>query len=155
MLDKNKKENKFQFIINNGIVYNKRDMFMLLRDLGNVSYFEIIGGRIVRKGRGYMMRVCVNSEEPTLFLSGRLYVNVGLFDYLEVKPIKDKDNSCFELHNQERVMRLVPDEPKGIFPPISKETFAERMMGMDVLDEGFFPPDFPPDQAIPGEWSEN
>ena len=71
-MDNDKKDHK-QFIVNNGIVYNKRDMVTLLQDLGNVSYYELVDSKIVSQGKGYIMRLCCNSEEPTLFLQGRIY----------------------------------------------------------------------------------
>lgn len=125
-----------QFIINNGIVYNKKDMLMLIRDLGKVSYFEIVNGKVASKGKGYVMKVCSNSEEPTLFLAGRIYINVGSFNYLKLKKIKDSDNTLFELMSEERVVKLVPDlTEKAPFP---SGEFADNFIEL----EGMFPPDF-------------
>ena len=133
---KKDKFSKMQFIVNNGIIYNKRDMLMLIRDLGKVSYFELAAGKVVSKGKGYVMRVCANSEEPTLFLGGRVYINVGSFNYLKLKKIKDADNTLFELVGEERTIKLVPDtsEKTALLP----EEFAENFIGL----EGIFPPDF-------------
>jgi len=130
------KDNKIQFIVNNGIIYNKKDMLMLIRDLGKVSYFEIVGGKVVSKGKGYVLRVCSNSEEPTLFLAGRIYINVGSFTYLKLKKIKDSDNTLFELVSDERVLKLVPDlTEKPMFP---QSEFSDNLIEL----EGMFPPDF-------------
>jgi hypothetical protein len=129
--------NKMQFIVNNGIVYNKKDMLMLIRDLGKVSYFEIVDGKVTTKGKGYILRVCANSEEPTLFLAGRIYINVGSFNYLKLKKIKDSDNTLFEMVSDERIVKLVPDlSEKPLFP-------AEDMSPQNFIElEGMFPPDF-------------
>jgi hypothetical protein len=127
---------RIQFIVNNGIVYNKKDMLMLIRDLGKVSYFELVDGKVTSKGKGYVYRVCANSEEPTLFLAGRIYINVGSFSYLKLKKIKDADNTLFELVSDERIVKLVPDanEKPQFFDGDGADNFLEL--------EGMFPPDF-------------
>ena len=127
---------KMQFIVNNGIVYNKKDMLMLIRDLGKVSYFEFIDGKVASKGKGYVLRVCANSEEPTLFLGGRIYINVGSFNFIRLKKIKESDNTLFELVSDDRVIKLVPDiSEKPIF---ADQEFADNFIEL----EGMFPPDF-------------
>jgi len=131
-----KEKTNVQFIVNNGIIYNKKDMLMMIRDLGKVSYFEIVGGKVVNKGKGYVMRVCSNSEEPTLFLAGRIYINVGSFNYMKLKKIKDADNTLFELVSDERTIKLVPDTSEK--PVLSPEELAESFIEL----EGMFPPDF-------------
>jgi len=133
---KKDKSNKIQFIVNNGIVYNKKDMLMLVRDLGKVTYFEIVDGKIASKGKGYVLRVCSNSDEPTLFLAGRIYINVGSFNFLKLRKIKDSDNTLFELVSDERVLKLVPDLSEKPQFPIGD--FADNFIEL----EGMFPPDF-------------
>jgi len=133
---KKDKLSKMQFIVNNGIIYNKKDMLMLIRDLGKVSYFEITDGKVTSKGKGYVMRVCSNSEEPTLFLGGRVYINVGSFNYLKLKKVKDADNTLFELVGDERTIKLVPDTSEK--PLLTPEELAESFIEL----EGMFPPDF-------------
>jgi len=133
---KNKKNNNMQFIMNNGIVYNKKDMLMMVRDLGKVSYFEIVDGKVVNQGKGYVFRVCSNSEEPTLFLAGRIYINVATFNYLRLRKIKDSDNTLFELVSDERTVKLVPDANER--PPLTQDVFSENFIEL----EGMFPPDF-------------
>jgi hypothetical protein len=139
-MDKQQSEQKTQLIVNDGILYNKRDMMMLLKDLANVEYSEIIKNKIVGQGKGYVMRVALNSEEPTLFLGGRIYINVGAFDYLHLKKIKGKENTVFELHRSDRVMRLIPEE--NPFPPLDPKTaFTERIQELTASNPEEF--DFP------------
>jgi len=128
--------NIMQFIVNNGIVYNKKDMLMLIRDLGKVSYFELVNGKVVNKGKGYVLRVCANSEEPTFFLAGRVYINVGSFSFMKLKKIKDADNTLFELVSDERVIKLVPDMTDR--RPMVAGDFSDNLIEL----EGMFPPDF-------------
>jgi len=133
---KENKPPKMQFIVNNGIIYNKKDMLMLIRDIGKVTYFEIVGGKVVHKGKGYIMRVCSNSEEPTLFLGGRIYINIGSFNYLKLGKIKDADNTLFELVSEERTIKIVPDISEK--PVLMPEDIADNFIEL----EGIFPPDF-------------
>ena len=141
-----KDKEKLQIIINDGIVYKKKDMLLLLRDLGKVSYYEITGRRVKSLGKGYIMRLCCNSEEPSLFLNGRVYINVSAFDYLKLRQDGKKENTVFELYNEERIIRLVPQENVKPFSQIEKDLFGEKSIGF--LGDELFPPDdlnAPPD----------
>jgi hypothetical protein len=124
-----------QFIVNKGIVYNKRDILMLLRDLGFVTYREVVKNKILEDGRGYIMRVYANSEEPTLFLNGRIYINVWSFDYLKLSKAGDKENTLFELCNEQRIIQIVPEETSRSFPAVSKEVLADRVLGLERLGD--------------------
>jgi len=130
-----KRKNKIQFIVNEGILYNKRDILMLLRDLGNVVYYEVKEGNIVNKGRGYIMRVSANSEEPTLFLSGRIYINVTVFDYMRVKKIKGSDRTMFELFGGDRMIKIIPDEKRGA-GPLPQSLFADKLIEFGIMSDG-------------------
>jgi len=127
-------KNKTQFIVNEGILYNKRDMLMLLRDLGNVIYYEVKDSNIVGKGRGYIMRVCANSEEPTLFLSGRIYINVTVFDYMRVTKVKGSDRTMFELFSGDRIIKIIPDEKRGQ-GPLPQSLFADKLIEFGIMSD--------------------
>ena len=124
-----------QFIVNDGIIYNKRDMLTILRDLGHVIYYEFLKGKIVEKGRGYIMRVCANSEEPTLFLSGRIYINVNILDYIKVKKVKGEEKTLFELVSGDRVIKLLPDDNPRAHPPLSQSLFADKLLELGIVAE--------------------
>lgn len=132
---KNKQVNKIQFIINDGIVYNKRDMLMLLRDLGHVVYFEFSNGKPAARGKGYIMRVSANLEEPTLFLAGRIYINVNVFDYIKLAKVKGQEKTLFELHSASRTIRLLPDDNPRNQPPMSQSLFADKLMELGIVAE--------------------
>ena len=129
-----KAKNKIQFIVNEGILYNKRDILMLLRDLGNVVYYEVKDGGIVNKGRGYIMRVSASSEEPTLFLSGRIYINVAVFDYMRVQKVKGSDRTMFELYSGDRVIKILPDDKHGQ-TPLSQSLFADKLIEFGIMSD--------------------
>ncbi|MCX5749472.1 MAG: hypothetical protein NTZ10_04440 [Candidatus Saganbacteria bacterium] len=129
--DNNKKKD-LQFIVNDGIIYAKRDIMNLLWDLGFVTYYEVEGERVVNKGKGFIMRVSSNSEDPTLFLNGRIYINVSSVDYLRVKKIKE-DQTLYELHSTNRIIKIIPDTKKQAYPPF--RYVADTMVGMGVIGE--------------------
>lgn len=133
-LKQSKEKNKIQFIVNEGILYNKRDILMLLRDLGNVIYYEVENGSVVNKGRGYIMRVSASSEEPTLFLSGRIYINVTVFDYLRVQKVKGSDRSMFELYSGDRIIKIIPDDKHGQ-APLSQSLFADKLIEFGIMSD--------------------
>jgi len=135
---KDQKQQKLQLIINEGIIYNKKDMLMLIRDLGNVNFYEIVGGQIVNKGKGFIYRVCISSEEPTLFLSGRIYVNMNSFDYLKLSKIKGSNNTLFELVSEERTVKLVPSLADKTSHPLIRGTFADKMAELGMFNEDIF-----------------
>lgn len=138
---KEKPSDKYQIIINDGIIYKKRDMLLLLRDLGKVAYYEVQRGRVKALGKGYVMRLCCNSEEPSLFLNGRIYINVNAFSYLKLIKDRRKEITIFELHSDTRVMRLVPEENVKPFAALEKEMFGEKTIGF--IGDDLFPPDDP------------
>lgn len=143
MKNKNIKKYKNQLIVNNGIVYNKKDMLMLLRDLGNVNYYELVGGQLSEKGKGFIYRVCANSEEPTLFLSGRIYINVNSFDFLKLSKVKGGSNTLFELVSDERTIKIVPSLADVSNHPIIKGSFADKMAELGIFNEYLFGEDGP------------
>ncbi|MFC1559912.1 hypothetical protein ACFL4F_02265 [Candidatus Margulisiibacteriota bacterium] len=135
--DKSKK-NKLQMIVNDGLIYNRKDMLMLLRDIGNVNYYEIAGGEIMNKGKGFIYRVCANSEEPTLFLSGRIYINVSSFSHLKLSKIKGSTNTLFELVGDTRTIKLVPSLKDKLDHPLIKGTFADKMAELGIFSDEMF-----------------
>lgn len=141
-----------QFIVSNGIIYNKRDMMKLLWDLGHVVYFEIAKEKILDKGKGFIMQVSANSEDPTLFLGGRIYINVNSFDCLRVRKIKDS-LTIFELHSKDHLIKIVPDLKKQQYPPYRYS--AEPFIGLGIMGDGEVPLDnvdesseLPPDEWL-------
>lgn len=133
-LKEGRSKNKIQFIVNDGILYNKRDILMLLRDLGNVIYYEVKSGTVVNKGRGYIMRVSSSSEEPTLFLAGRIYINVTVFDYMRVHKVKGSDRTMFELFGGDRVIKIIPDDKQGQ-APLPQSLFADKLIEFGIMSD--------------------
>jgi hypothetical protein len=134
----NRGKRESQFIVNEGIVYSKKDIMVLLWDLGYVSYYEVEGESILHKGKGFIMRVSLNNEDPTLFLNGRIYINVNNIDYMRVNKLKDS-LTLYELHYENHVIKIVPDTKKQAYPPY--RYIADTMVGLGVMEEEDMPPE--------------
>lgn len=132
------KRNDIQFIVNDGIIYNKHDIMNILWDLGYITYFEVSGEKVTAKGKGFIMRVSANSEEGTLFLNGRIYINVNSVDYMRVRKIKEY-TTLYELHCDKRIIKLVPDNKKHPMPPF--RYVAEAVSELDMMQGEEFPPE--------------
>jgi hypothetical protein len=130
-----KRPDHLQFIVNEGIIYGKRDMLTILRDLGYVVYYEFDGVKILGKGRGYIMKVCANSEEPTLFLAGRIYINVNILDYIKVGKVKGQDKTLFELHSGDKIIKILPDDNPRREPPLSQSLFAYKLIELGIVTD--------------------
>lgn len=139
-----------QFIVNEGIIYNKKDIMRLLWDLGHVIYLEAYDEKILNKGKGFIMQISYNSEDPTIFLGGRIYINVNSFDCLKVKKIKDS-LTMYELYNEDRIIKMIPDIKKQPYPPLRH--ISDAMIGLGVMGEGDMPDSIEgtPDGSI-DEW---
>ena len=133
--DFERKRRDIQFIVNDGIVYSKRDIMNLLWDLGYVSYYQMDGENVLNQGKGFIMRVSANVDDPTLFLNGRLYINVNSFDYMRVRNLKN-NVSVYELNSEDHIIKLIPDNKKSVMPPF--RYIADSMVGMGVMGEAEF-----------------
>lgn len=98
-------ENQISCLVDYGLVYSKRDMIRILRDLDRVEYFDLIDNSIVAQGEGYVIEVYANSFDSTLIFNNRLHINVNGFDFLKIKTDPRK---VIELISGHRIVKLVP-----------------------------------------------
>lgn len=131
-MSRDDKKTDLQFIVNNGIIYSKREISKLLWDLSFVAYYEVSKGKVVNKGRGFIMRVSANNTDPTLFLNGRIYINTNSFDYMKVKSA-GKNLTMYELYGDDRVMKIIPDLKKNQFP--STNIVAQTLSGFGFSEQ--------------------
>lgn len=94
-------------IIDTGIIVNKRDMRMLLADLGHVRYVHTQDGQQQSAGEGYVLEVFADRDRSTLVANHALYLNVYSFDYLELNSSPDQE-TFFDLIQDTRKLRLIP-----------------------------------------------
>ena len=98
-------ENQISCLVDYGIVYSKRDMIRILRDLDRVDYIDLIDSVTVAKGEGYLVEVYANSYDSTIVFNHRLHINVNSFDLLK---IRSTPNKLVELVSGHRVIQLKP-----------------------------------------------
>lgn len=98
-------ENQISCLVDYGVVYSKRDMIRILRDLDRVKYLDLIDNVEVAYGEGYVIEVYANGYDSTLIFNNRLHINVNGFDFLKIKSNPDK---TIELISGHRVVRLKP-----------------------------------------------
>lgn len=98
-------ENQISCLVNYGIVYSKRDMLRILRDLDYVEYIDLIDNLTVASGEGYVIDVYSNGFDSTVIFNNRLHINVNGFDFLK---IKSEPEHLVELISGHRTIRLKP-----------------------------------------------
>ena len=98
-------ESQISCLVDYGVVYSKRDMIRILRDLDRVKYFDLIDNVEVAHGEGYVIEVYANGYDSTLVFNNRLHINVNGFDFLKIKSNPDK---TIELISGHRVVKLRP-----------------------------------------------
>ena len=98
-------ENQISCLVDSGIVYSKRDMIRVLRDLDCVKYIDLIDSVTVAFGEGYVIDVYANSFDSTLIFNNRLHINVNGFDFLKIRTSPKK---IVELISGHRIIKLVP-----------------------------------------------
>lgn len=98
-------ENQISCLVNYGIIYSKRDMIRVLRDLDRVEYIDLIDNLAVAQGEGYVIEVYANGYDSTIVFNNRLHINVNGFDFLKMKSDPDK---IVELVSGHRIIKLKP-----------------------------------------------
>ena len=98
-------ENQISCLVESGIVYSKRDMIRILRDLDYVEYYDLVDNAIVAQGKGYVIEVYANGFDSTLVFNNRLHINVNGFDFLKIHTHPKKE---IELISGHRIIKLTP-----------------------------------------------
>ena len=98
-------DNQISCLVESGIIYSKRDMIRILRDLDRVLYVDLIDNASVANGEGYVVEVYANSFDSTLVFNNKLHVNVNSFDFLKITSQPEK---LVELVSGHRVIKLKP-----------------------------------------------
>ena len=98
-------ENQISCLVEQGIIYSKRDMVRILRDLDRVLYIDLIDNASVANGEGYVVAVYANGYDSTLVFNNRLHINVNSFDFLKISSEPEK---IVELISGHRIIKLKP-----------------------------------------------
>ena len=104
-MNKHSADSQISCLVESGIIYSKRDMIRVLRDLDRVLYEDFIDSTSVAFGEGYVIDVYANGFDSTLVFNNRLHINVNGFDYLKISTSPKK---IVELVSGHRIIKLKP-----------------------------------------------
>lgn len=105
-MDEKEAKNNIPCIIDNGILYNPKDIQRVLRDLGQVSYQHIIDGEIKASGEGYVVHVSANNSSANIIVNKRIYLNVSGFEYMKINT--QDDQAVIELVERYNTLKFTP-----------------------------------------------
>lgn len=130
-MDDREYKNQLQCIVDEGILYNHKDMARILRDLGHVRYIDIRAGSELTSGEGYVMAAHPHPQSATIIVNKRIYINPRSFDYLQLgrDPL---GHSVLDLVEGDRVIRIVP-----LSEPSAKQIESSESYQADILDRMF------------------
>lgn len=121
-------------IVEEGIVINQDDIRRLLADLCHVSYVHTIDGKASSEGKGFIQEIFSDSNQSTLIANRKIYINLKSFDYLDLSKTTE-EQACFDLIQDNRILRLIPisrvTQPQGI--PKNLDAEAIEAMVAEVL----------------------
>jgi hypothetical protein len=115
--------------INEGTIYQKKDMLRALETLENVGYEYIVEGHVVRTGKGAICKVFASRNSATLIINNCVFINVLSFDYLNFRS--EPTSTEIELIEDDRTLRLVTIDEEVKAP----ETNREMLASVDQFDD--------------------
>ena len=68
--------------INEGTIYQKKDMLRALETLENLKYEYVVDGNVMHGGKGALLKVFASRNSATLIINNCIFINVLSFDYL-------------------------------------------------------------------------
>lgn len=126
-MDEKEAKNHIPCIVENGILYNPKDIQKVLRDLGQVNYFQIVEGVVKASGEGYVVSVVANNSSANIIVNKRLYLNVNGFEYMVLKT--ENQETILELVEQFCILRLIP-----VPIPVGEEQIPSDMLLASATD---------------------
>lgn len=108
--------------IDEGTIYQKKDMLRALETLENIKYEFVVGGQVVRSGKGALCKVFASRNSATLIINNCVFINVLSFDYLNFRS--NDDVTVVELMEDSRVLRLETIDEEVKAPHTNREMLA-------------------------------
>ncbi len=108
--------------INEGTIYQKKDMLRALETLENVRYEFIVEGEVVRSGKGVICKVFASRNSATLVINNCVFINVLSFDYLNF--LSGEDSTEIELIEDDRTLKLFTIDEEVKAPDTNREMLA-------------------------------
>jgi hypothetical protein len=116
-------------IVDRGIIINRDDIKRLLADMCHVHYVYTMDEQVTSEGKGFIQEIFNDSHQSTLIANQKIYININSFDYLQLSKYTD-DETCFDLIQDNRQLRLIPIARKTSAQTISKNIDAETIEAM-------------------------
>lgn len=126
-MDEKEAKNNIPCIIDNGILYNPKDIQKVLRDLGQVSYQHIVDDEIKSSGEGYIVHVSINNSSANIIVNKRIYLNVSGFEYMKIST--QEGQSFIELVDRFNTLKFIP-----INLPMNEESLAMAQQISPISD---------------------
>lgn len=108
--------------IDEGTIYQKKDMLRALETLENVHYEFLVERQVVRSGKGALCKVFASRNSATLIINNCVFINVLSFDYLNFRS--DDTETQVELIEENRVLRLQTIDEDVKAPNTNREMLA-------------------------------
>ena len=77
-------ESQIPCIVDQGVVFSKKDMFRVLQSLDHIIYYEIVDGKVFLSREGFLVEIFEDPNEATVFFNRRIYLNLNSFEYLKI-----------------------------------------------------------------------
>jgi len=108
--------------IDEGTIYQKKDMLRALETLENVEYEFLIEGEVVRSGKGALCKVFASRNSATLIINNCVFINVLSFDYLNFRS--DDKKTQVDLIEDNRALKLHTIDEEVKAPSANREMLA-------------------------------
>lgn len=132
-MDSREQKNRRPCIVDAGVLYHRRDMARVLRDLVRVRYVDLQDGEVAATGEGQIVGIFASDESSTIVFNERLYLNLNTFSYAQLGKAPD-GASCIDLVDDRRVLRLIPLPWESFDAPSS---LGQRQAAAAALDRWF------------------
>lgn len=122
-------------IINEGTIFNKKDMLRALETFENINYEYIVDGQVVAGGTGELVKVFASKNSATMIINNCVFINVLSFNYLNFRTL-ESGHTEVELMADSRILRMnstnnesrpsmvVKDSQPSVDQFADEETFA-------------------------------
>lgn len=128
--------------INDGTIYQKKDMLRALETLENLRFQYIVDGEAIKEGQGSLLKVFASRHSATLIINSCVFINVLSFDYLDFKCQPD-GHTVIELVEEGRILRLegidedikVPRANREILASVDQFDDEETFALLEEVDE--------------------
>lgn len=118
-----RKEQPAPCIINEGTIYNKKDMLRALETFENLHYDYVVDGQTVASGEGILLKVFASRHSATLIINNCIFINVLSFDYLNFRTTPD-GHTTIELIEPSRQLHLRSLDDDVKIPRPNREIMA-------------------------------